>query len=466
MEVKQNKMGIVPVPKLLLSMGVPMMLSMVGQALYNMVDTFFVSRIPDTAQVADMGDKAINALTLAYPVQTLIIALIVGVGIATNSLLAQSLGRRDRERASRIAGNAMLICAGFFLLIFLFGLFGAQAFIQSQTKDPVVAEMGTAYLRIVTIFSLGTIGYMCLEKVVMGCGNTKATMIGQLTGALTNIILDPIFIFGYLGLPAMGVRGAAWATVIGQFFSFFVIAYVNFFRNREIDKGWRYFRPSRDILRQFSTISIPAIFQQIMTPVLTYGMNLVLGTLSAAAVTAYGVYYKLQYFVTMSVFGLNNASIPIVAYNYGAGNRQRISQSIKHALLDVWVIMAVSVAILQIFTGPIVGIFSLGEDSRRLCVTAVHIITCGYFFVGTNIILQGVCQALGNGVYSLIISMLRYAVIVLPLAYLFTLTPQADVLVWTALPIAEVVACVVSVILTRKLYRKRGKEIEQRSAEA
>lgn len=432
-----------------------MMLSMVGQALYNMVDTFFVSRIPDTAQVANMGDKAINALTLAYPIQTLIIALIVGVGIATNSLLAKSLGCKDRERASRIAGNAMLICFCFFVAVFLFGVFGARAFIGSQTKDPVVAEMGTAYLRIVTIFSLGTIGYMCIEKVVMGCGKTKATMIGQLSGAVTNIILDPILIFGLLGLPAMGVRGAAWATVIGQFVSLFVIAYVNFFRNKEIDSGWRYLRPQKEILKQFSIISIPAIFQQIMTPVLSYGMNLILGSISAAAVTAYGVYYKLQYFVTMSIFGLNNASIPVVSYNLGAKSKERISQSIKYALLDTAVIMAVSMAVLELFTGPIVGLFSLADESRALCITAVHIITWGYLFVGANIILQGVCQALGNGVYSLIVSLLRYAAVVLPLAYVFSRTPVGDTLVWAAIPIAETVACAVAVILTRRLYKTR-----------
>ena len=192
-----------------------------------------------------------------------------------------------------------------------------------------------------------------------------------------------------------------------------------------------------------------------MTPVLSYGMNLILGTISAAAVTAYGVYYKLQYFVTMSIFGLNNASIPVVSYNLGAGSKGRISLSIKYALLDAAVIMAASLAVLQILTGPIVGIFSLGEESRALCITAVHIITCGYLFVGANIILQGVCQALGNGVYSLIISMLRYAVIVLPLAYVFARTPWAETLVWTALPIAEAAACVVAALLTRRLYRRR-----------
>ena len=454
-KLEQNKMGVTPIPRLLLSMGVPMMLSMLGQALYNMVDTFFVSRIPGTELVPDMGDKAINALTLAYPIQTLIIALIVGVGIATNSLLAQSLGRRDRDRASRIAGNAMTVCFCFFLVIFLFGLFGAKAFIGSQTKDPLVAALGTTYLRIVTIFSLGTIGYMCLEKVVMGCGNTRATMVGQLTGALTNIALDPILIFGWLGLPAMGVRGAAWATVIGQFVSLFVIAYVNFFRNQELDKGWQYLRPRKDILKQFSAISVPAIFQQIMTPIMTYGMNLVLGTISDAAVTAYGVYYKLQYFVTMPVFGLNNASIPLIAYNLGAKKKERVFQTIKYAQLDVGILMAFFLVVLQIFTGPIVGIFSLGEESRALCMTAVHMITIGYLFVGANIIMQGACQALGNGVYSLLTSMLRYAVIVLPLAYVFTLTPVANTLVWAAAPISEAIACVVSILLTRRLYREK-----------
>lgn len=454
-EQNQNKMGTVPVPKLLLSMGIPMMLSMLGQALYNMVDTFFVSRIPGTELVPNLGEKAINALTLAYPIQMLIISLIVGVGIGTNSMLAQSLGRKDRERASWIAGNAMTICFCFFVGVFLFGIFGAQAFIDSQTRDPLVAELGTTYLRIVTLFSLGTIGYMCVEKVVMGCGNTKATMIGQMAGALTNIVLDPILIFGWLGLPALGVRGAAYATVIGQFVSFFIIAYVYFFRTKELDKGWRYLRPRKDILKPFSVISIPSIFQQIMNPIMMYGMNLVLGTISDAAVTAYGVYYKLQYFVTMPVFGLNNASIPIIAYNLGAKNKERIAQTIKYALLDVGVMMAFFLVILQVFPGPIVGIFSLGEESRTLCITAVRIITVGYLLVSSNIILQGACQALGNGVYSLIITMLRYAVVVLPLAYVFTLTPVAKTLVWASVPIAEAVACAVAALLTRRLYRAK-----------
>lgn len=428
-----------------------MILSMVGQALYNMVDAFFVSRIADTAQVAEMGDKAINALTLAYPIQMLMIAVVTGIGIGTNSLLAQSLGRKDRERASWIAGNAMMFCLCFFAVIFLFGLFGAQAFICSQTKDSVVVELGTTYLRIVTVFSLGAIGYMCLEKVVMGCGNTRATMIGQLSGVITNIILDPVMIFGL----SMGVAGAAWATIIGQFVSLFVIAYVNFFRNKEIDSGLKYLRPRKDTLKSIFTIGLPAIVMQILTPVLSYGLNLILGTISSYAVTAYGIYYKLQYFMFMAIFGLNNASIPTVSYNLGAKNQERIRQSIKFAVIYAVVIMAAGIVVLQLFARPIVGLFSVAEESANLAVWALHVITWAFVFSGINIILQGVCQALGNGVYALTVALLRQLVIVLPLAYVFSRTASAGALVWWSIPIAEVVGCAVAVILTRRLYKER-----------
>ncbi|MGN1003737.1 MAG: MATE family efflux transporter [Oscillospiraceae bacterium] len=451
--IQQNKMGSVPVPKLLLSMGAPMMLSMLGQALYNMVDTFFVSWIPDTAEVVQMGDKAINALTLAYPIQMLMIALMVGIGIATNTMLAQSLGQKDRERASRVAGNAMMISLCFFVVVFLFGLFGARAFIASQTRDAVVVELGTTYLRIVTLLSFGTIGYMCLEKVVMGCGNTKATMVGQLSGAITNIILDPILIFGLLGLPALGVAGAAWATVIGQFVSFFVIAFINFGKNKEINSGLKYLRPHKEILKTIFTISFPATVMQVLTPVMSYGMNLILGTMSSFAVTAYGVYYKLQYFVYMAAYGLNNASISITAYNLGAKDKERISLSIRYAVGYVLIIMTVGVVLLQLLARPLVGLFSIAEESTNLCIWAVHIASLGFFFGGANIMLSGICQALGNGIYSLIVSLLRYVVIALPLAYVFTLTAWGGTLVWAALPIAEAAACAVAALLTRKLYK-------------
>ncbi len=453
--LKQNKMGTMPVPKLLLNMGIPMVLSMVGQALYNMVDTFFVSRIPDTAEVAQMGDKAINALTLANPIQILIISLMVGLGIATNTLLAQSLGKRDRQRANRVAGNAMLVALCIFALIFLFGLFGAKAFIGSQTDDPVIAQMGTTYLRIVTLGSFGTIAYMCIEKIVMGCGNTRATMIGQLAGALTNIILDPIMIFGLPGFPAMGVAGAAWATVIGQFVSFFVIAYIHFFRNKEVDSGLKYLKPEREILKTMFHVSLPATVMQLLAPIMAYGINLILGSISTWAVTAYGVYHKFQYFVFMAIYGLNNASLAIAAYNLGAKDKKRIWQCIKYIVLYVLIIMVVGVAVLQIFARPLVGMFSIAEESAQLCVLALRIITWGFFFGGVNVVLCGICQALGKGTYSLIVSLLRNIVVLLPLAYVLSLTPLADTLVWLALPVAEAIGCIVVVALTRKVYKAR-----------
>lgn len=455
----QNKMGTMPVPRLLLNMGLPMICSMMIQAVYNVVDTYFVSQIPDTALISGMGDKAINALTLAYPIQALIIALMVGIGIPTNTLMAKSLGKGDRQRGSAVAGNAIMLSGCIYILFLLFGLLAAEAFISTQTTDPVIAEMGSTYLRIVTVFSFGSIGNMGIEKIEMGCGNTRATMAAQLTGALTNIVLDPILIFGHFGLPAMGVRGAAIATVIGQCFGCAVIVFVHFFRNREVDHGLRYLKPRRDILKNVFSIGLPATMMQILTPVMSYGMNLILGGVSTWAVTAYGVYYKLQYFVYMAVWGLNNASVPAVSYNYGAGNRERISQCVKCVLLYVMVIMAAGVLALQLFARPLTGLFDITAESAGFCVLALRIASWGLLLGGVNVILPGLCQALGNGVYSLIISSMRYVVVVLPLAYVFSRTPAAGTLVWFSIPLAEAAAFVTALILTRRLYRRRMAEL-------
>ena len=454
MELKsKNKMAEMPIRSLLLNMGAPMMISMLGQALYNVVDTFFVSHIPDTAQIADMGDKAINALTLAFPIQMLIMALGVGTGVGINSMIAKSLGRGDREQARCTAGNAIFVTLCYFLLILLFGLTSAEAFIHSQTADGVIAEMGTTYLRIITMFSLGTLGYMCLEKIVMGTGKTTITMICQLAGAITNIVLDPIMIYGLLGLPAMGVAGAAWATVIGQFVSLFVIATVYFGKGVGIESGLRYLKPDRRALGSIYSIGLPAIVMQILTPIMSYALNLILGTISVSAVTAYGVYYKLQNFIFMPGYGLNNASIPIISYNYGAKRKDRVLQTIRYGLIFVSVIMLIGIVLLQLFARQIVGIFSVTEESNQLCVLALRIITCGFFFAGANIILQGVCQALGKGGYSLVISLLRFIILALPLAWLLSLTGNGANVVWLSLPVAEAGACAAAVLLTRKTYQ-------------
>ncbi len=448
-----DKMAEMPIRNLLLNMSAPMMISMLGQALYNVVDTFFVSHIPNTAQIADMGDKAINALTLAFPIQMLIMALGVGTGVGINAMIAKNLGRGNREQASRTAGNAIFVTLCYFVLIFLFGLTSVKAFIHSQTTDMVIAEMGTTYLRIITVFSLGTLGYMCLEKIVMGTGKTTITMICQLAGAMTNIILDPIMIYGLLGCPAMGVAGAAWATVIGQFVSLIVIATVYFKKGVGIESNIRYLKPERQTLGSIYSIGLPAIVMQILTPIMSYTLNLILGAISVSAVTAYGVYYKLQNFIFMPGYGLNNASIPIISYNFGARNKQRVSQTVRYGLIYVSVIM-IGIALSQLFARQIVGIFSVTEESHQLCVLALRIITCGFFFAGANIILQGVCQALGKGIYSLVISLLRFIVLVLPMAWALSLTENAASLVWLSLPVAEAGACVAAILLTRKIYRK------------
>ena len=449
-----NKMAEMPIKNLLLNMGAPMMISMLGQALYNVVDTFFVSHIPDTAQIADMGDKAINALTLAFPIQMLIMALGVGTGVGINAMIAKNLGRGDREQASRTAGNAMFVTLCYFAVIFLFGLTLTKVFIQSQTTDAVIAEMGITYLRIITVFSLGALGFMCLEKIVMGTGKTTITMICQLAGAVTNIVLDPIMIYGLFGRPAMGVAGAAWATVIGQFVSLIVIAVAFFKKGVGLESGLRYLKPDRQTLGSIYAVGLPAIVMQILTPIMSYALNLILGAISVSAVTAYGVYYKLQNFIFMPGYGLNNASIPIISYNFGAKNQERVSQTIRYGLIYVSVIMLIGIVLLQLFARQIVGIFSVTEESHQLCVLALRIITCGFFFAGANIILQGACQALGKGGYSLMISLLRFVVLALPLARVLSMTENAASIVWLALPVAEAGACAVAVLLTRKAYQK------------
>jgi len=450
---KLNKMSVMPVPKLLLNMGGPMMISMLGQALYNVVDSYFVSHMQDTASVSAMGDKAVNALTLAFPIQMLIMAVGVGTGVGINAGLARSLGRKDRDTAGWTAGNALFISACYYLAFLIFGIFGAGSFISSQSSDPVISEMAVTYLNIVTIWSFGTIFYMCIEKIIMATGNTLITMIAQLAGAVTNIILDPIMIYGLIGCPQMGVAGAAAATVIGQCVSLVIILYMHLFRNDSIDKALRYLKPRAKILRDIYIVGAPAILMQALTSFMTYGMNLILGSISVSAVTAYGIYYKLQNFIFMPAYGLNNASIPIIAYNYGAGNKDRIRAAVRYGLIYVSVIMAVGIFLLQVFPNPIVGAFSLTEESRLLCVTALRIITCGFFFAGFNIILQGICQALGNGIYSLIISMIRMLIVVLPMAWILSKLPGAQTAVWFSIPASELAACILAVILTKKLFR-------------
>ncbi|MET0017797.1 MATE family efflux transporter [Oscillibacter sp.] len=457
----QNKMGILPIPRLLIQMGAPMMLSMLVQALYNVVDTLFVSHMSDTAAISQIGDKAVTALTLAFPVQMLIMALCVGTGVGVNAVVSRSLGQKNREKAALVAGNSILLSLIYYVAVFIFGLFLARKFLQTQTSDPDVLKMGIDYLQTVTVFSFGSIFYMCFEKLLQATGKTTGAMLGQLVGSVANIVLDPILIFGYWGAPALGVKGAAIATVLGQCLSLAVVLSLHITKNNEICKGTCYLKPSLSILGQIYAVGAPAILMQALTSVMTYGMNLILGTISTSAITAYGVYYKLQNFVFMPAFGLNNASIPIVSYNYGAKQMPRVKQAIFYGLALAGCILGAGIVILQVFATPLVQCFSISDESVALCIRALRIITCGFLFAGCNIILQGICQALGNGIYSLIISMLRMIVITLPLAWLLSMTEAAAQIVWVALPCAELCAMLAAVFLSVRLYKNKVAALSQ-----
>ena len=451
----ENRMGTVPIPKLMISMGAPMMLSMFVQAMYNVVDSLYVSHIPDTASIVNAGDKAVAALTLAFPVQMLITALCVGTGVGVNAALSRSLGQGNKARASHIAGNAIVLSVFYYLLIAAFGLFATGPYIRSQSDNPVTVAFGCSYLHIVTVFSLGMTLYLCFEKLLQSTGQTTSAMVGQLVGSVTNIILDPILIFGWLGLPAMGVSGAAIATVTGQFVSCVATMILHRRKNRELDQSLAMLRPDLKIIGRIYAVGAPAIVMQTLGSLMSYGINLILSSISEAAITAYGIFFKLQSFIFMPAFGLNNASVPIIAYNYGAQRKKRIRDAIFVGVGICCAIMGLGTLILQLFCRSVVGWFAVSDAVARLSVTALRIITCGFVFAGGSIILSGACQALGNGIYSLAISILRMIVIVLPVAWLLSRQPNAEHLVWLAFPISEFVALIASILFAAHLYRIR-----------
>ena len=455
---KQNKMEVMPMGRLVFSMAFPMMISMLVQAFYNVVDSLFVSHIASTALLTNASDKAVQALTLAFPIQMLMIACNAGTGVGISAVLSRYLGQKNRDAASRVAGNGIFLAGIIYLLFLLFGLFGAKAFILTQTTDMETAQMSISYLRICTICAFGTMGYFAYEKILQATGMTTLAMIAQLAGALVNILLDPVFIFGWFGIPALGVAGAAIATVLGQCFSLLIGMIVYYRFNHQIDHGLRFCRPDLELIRQIYQIGFPAIVMNAMTSIMAYGMNLLLGSVSTAYVTAFGIYYKLQNFIYMPVFGLNNALVPITGFSYGARSRSRIRQSLRWGLTDAMVIMGIGILLMQCFASQIVSCFSVSGETQTIGISALRIISSGYLFAGINIILQGYCQALGNGVYSLVISLLRMAVVLLPLVWLLLTSGHAEG-VWLAFPMAEFTALVAAVCMARHLNRVRSIEL-------
>ena len=454
-EIKVNKMGTESVPKVMISMGIPMILSMVLQACYNIVDSMFVARIPDTEGIIYAGEYAVNALTLAFPIQMLIVAFGIGTGVGVNALLSKSLGQRENEKVAKVAGNGVSLGIIIYIGFFIFGILGINTYLKSQTSNLVVLSMAKTYLLICTLFSIGMIMFSIYEKLLQSTGKTVYSTIAQIVGAVINIILDPILIFGYFGLPALGIAGAAYATVIGQVASMLIAIFFHYRYNKEVVSKFTYLKLDKKIIKEIYSIGLPAIIMQALMSFMTYGVNIIFGAVSMAAVTAYGIFYKIQQFVFFAAFGLRDAITPIIAFNYGMKNKERVKDGIKYGILYVSIIMIIGTSIFQIFVVPIINLFNLSGETSELCILAIRIISTGFIFAGWNIAIQGVFQGIDCGISSLAISILRLCIIVLPLAWLFSTFVNAEYIMWFAFPIAEVVAFVVAVILMRRSNKNK-----------
>lgn len=447
---KENKMGTLPIPKLLVSMSLPIMASMLIQALYNVVDSIFVAQI---------SEDALTAVSLAFPVQVMMIAVAVGTAIGINALLSRRLGEKNYSEANLITSNGIFLSILNALAFAIFGFFGLNAFFAAFVEPGAVMEMGMAYTSIVSIASFGVFLSITGERLLQATGITIYSMYSQMAGAITNIILDPILIFGLLGAPKMGVAGAAVATVAGQFVSLILVTYFNIKKNHEISLSMKHFRPNRRIIAEIYRVGLPSIFMQTIGAVMTFGMNKILIMFSATAVSVFGIYFKLQSFVFMPVFGLTSGMIPIVSYNYGARNRERIVQTIKLACLMALTITAAGFALFQIFPGLLLDrLFHASEAMLAIGVPALRIISLHFLLAAISIILSSAFQALGKGMYSLVMSISRQLVVLLPAAYLLGKFISLEA-VWLSFPIAEVVSMTMALVLYRGLYEKEIKPL-------
>lgn len=447
----ENKMGVMPVPKLLVTMSLPMIISMLVQALYNVVDSVFVAQI---------NEEALTAVSLAFPVQNLMIAIAAGTGVGINALLSRNLGEKNFDGANAAAKNGIFLGIISYLIMAVVGLAGSHLFFTVQTDDPLIVRYGTQYMLIITIVSVGIFMQITFERLLQSTGKTIYNMITQGTGAIINIVLDPILIFGMFGLPRMEVAGAALATVIGQVVAVCMSLYFNCKKNTDLDLNMRGFRPDKTIIATIYKVGVPSIIMQSISSVMVFGMNKILLLFSSTAAAVFGVYFKLQSFIFMPIFGLNNGMIPIVAYNYGARDKKRIMSTVNLSVMIAVGIMLVGLAIFQIFPAQLLGFFGASENMLEIGIPALRIISLSFIFAGYCIIVISVFQALGNGVYSLLVSVARQLFVILPVAYFF-----AEVFglsrIWWALPIAEIVAVVVTSLLFKRIIRLKIRPLDE-----
>ncbi len=446
MELQQeNKMGVMPVNKLLLSMPLPIMISMLVQALYNIVDSIFVAKI---------SENALTAVSLAFPIQSLMIATATGTGVGVNAILSKSLGEKNFEKANKTAANGVFLAVLSYLLFVVVGIAATVPFYQSQTGDEEILGYGIQYLTIVCVASIGIFAQIIFERLLQSTGKTIYTMITQGTGAVINIILDPILIFGLFGMPEMGVA----ATVIGQVIAGIMGCIINEKVNREIKVEWRGFRPDMEIIGGIYKVGIPSIIMQAIGSLMTYGMNLILISFTPTATAVFGVYFKLQSFIFMPVFGLNNGMVPIIAYNYGAGKRNRLIQTIKLSIAYAMALMVVGFLVFQFCPHILLQWFDASETMMGIGIPALRTISFSFLLAGFCIICGSVFQAFGNGVYSMVVSIARQLVVLLPAAYLLARLGNVNY-VWWAFPIAELMSLALSSYFLFRIYHKIIKHV-------
>lgn len=454
----KNKMAVMSVGKLMLSMGIPMILSMMLQAVYNIVDSAFVSNIPG------VGEAALNALTLAFPVQMLMVAVSIGTGVGANALLSRNLGQGDTRKASQAAGNAVFLATVIYLVFLIFGFFGAKAYILSQSENKMIVEMATEYLKICCVLSFGIVYFSIFEKLLQATGNSLYSTIAQVAGAIVNIILDPVLIYGWLGLSAMGVKGAALATVIGQCVSFVCAFFFHIRYNKEIANKPEYLRPSLPVIKGIYMIGLPAIIAQALMSFMTYFLNIIFGRIGENVVTAYGLYYKIQQFILFAAFGLRDAITPILSYNYGMRSKKRVRDGIRYGMLYTLAIMLAGLLALEIFAEPISSVFALTGETESLCISAIRIISLSYLFAGANIAFQGIFQALESGVESLVISVCRQFLFVLPVAWGLTELVLSGFsytgIIWITFLVAETLSVIVALHFMKRVSRQKIKNLQ------
>ena len=433
---RENKMGVLPVNRLLVTMSIPMIISMLVQALYNVVDSMFVAQI---------NENALTAVSLAFPVQNLMIAVGTGTGVGVNALLSKSLGQKNFDKANRTANHAVLLAACSYVVFAVFGGLFSRWFFELRTDVQEIVDYGASYLMICCLFSFGMFGQFAFERLLQSAGKAFYTMITQGTGAIINIIFDPILIFGLIGFPRMGVAGAAAATVFGQIVAAVLALVLNYFKNEEIHLSLRRFRPEWKIIREIYSVGIPSIIMASIGSVMTFGMNKILIAFSTTATAVFGVYFKLQSFAFMPVFGLNNGMVPIVAYNFGARKPKRMMKTIGLSVLYAVGIMAIALTIAQTIPAQLLRIFNASENMLEIGIPALRIISLGFLFAGFDVIICSVLQALSHGFMSLSLSLIRQLIVLLPVAYLLSLTGNLQI-IWWAFPLSEFVSAALSAV--------------------